>query len=333
MLGCLLEKQRTTPDQYPLSLNALRLACNQSTNRDPVVEYDESTIRDALHRLERRGSCAWPAAPAAARRSTATCSPKRCRWARASRRSDCVLMLRGAQTPGELKQRSERMHAFAELDAVHETLERLIERELVVRLDRRPGQKEERYAQLLRGRRAEAAARERAEPAAGRCRRAGRRTAAGREAARRPRVAAQLDGCANASSASSAKWPSCARRCAMLLRARRAAAREMMTHAALILASSADTATGVGIPLALAAGLVSFLSPCVLPLVPGYLSTVIGVTPADLKEGVGARRVLVPSLMFIASFSLIFILLGLSATVIGSSLNEHKDCSRRSAAS
>jgi cytochrome c-type biogenesis protein len=85
-----------------------------------------------------------------------------------------------------------------------------------------------------------------------------------------------------------------------------------------------DTATGVGIPLAIAAGLVSFLSPCVLPLVPGYLSTVIGVTPADLKGGVGARRVLVPSLLFIASFSAIFILLGMSATVIGSSLNAHK---------
>jgi cytochrome c-type biogenesis protein len=97
-----------------------------------------------------------------------------------------------------------------------------------------------------------------------------------------------------------------------------------MSHPALILASSADTATGVGIPLALAAGFVSFLSPCVLPLVPGYLSTVIGVTPADLKEGVGMRRVLVPSLLFIASFSLIFILLGLSATVIGSTLNDHK---------
>ncbi|HST34056.1 MAG TPA: cytochrome c biogenesis protein CcdA [Solirubrobacteraceae bacterium] len=92
----------------------------------------------------------------------------------------------------------------------------------------------------------------------------------------------------------------------------------------MILASSADTATGVGIPLALAAGFVSFLSPCVLPLVPGYLSTVIGVTPNDLKAGVGVRRVLVPSLLFIASFSLIFILLGLSATVIGSTLNEHK---------
>ena len=91
-----------------------------------------------------------------------------------------------------------------------------------------------------------------------------------------------------------------------------------------MLAAASDTATGVGIPIALAAGLVSFLSPCVLPLVPGYLSTVIGVTPADLSDGVGARRVLVPSLLFIASFSAIFILLGLSATVIGSALNAHK---------
>ena len=97
-----------------------------------------------------------------------------------------------------------------------------------------------------------------------------------------------------------------------------------MSQLVPILASSADTATGVGIPVALAAGLVSFLSPCVLPLVPGYLSTVIGVTPADLRGGVGTRRVLVPSLLFIASFSAIFILLGLSATVIGSTLNTHK---------
>ena len=97
-----------------------------------------------------------------------------------------------------------------------------------------------------------------------------------------------------------------------------------MNHLAPLLASSSDTATGVGIPLALAAGLVSFLSPCVLPLVPGYLSTVIGVTPADLRGRLGVRRVLVPSLLFIASFSAIFILLGLSATAIGSTLNAHK---------
>lgn len=97
-----------------------------------------------------------------------------------------------------------------------------------------------------------------------------------------------------------------------------------MTHLLPTLLASSETATGVGIPIALAAGLVSFLSPCVLPLVPGYLSTVIGVTPADLKGGVGARRVLVPSLLFIASFSTIFILLGMSATVIGSTLVDHK---------
>ncbi|HEY7960330.1 MAG TPA: cytochrome c biogenesis protein CcdA [Solirubrobacteraceae bacterium] len=94
-------------------------------------------------------------------------------------------------------------------------------------------------------------------------------------------------------------------------------------HVMLAAASTSDTATGVGIPLAIAAGLVSFLSPCVLPLVPGYLSTVIGVAPADL-QGAGVRRVLGPSLLFIASFSLIFILLGLAATQIGSSLNAHR---------
>ena len=98
-----------------------------------------------------------------------------------------------------------------------------------------------------------------------------------------------------------------------------------MMHSVLILAanSSSDTATGVGIPIAIAAGLVSFLSPCVLPLVPGYLSTVIGVSPAEI-QGAGTRRVLVPSLLFIASFSLIFILLGLGATAIGSTLNTHR---------
>src|SRR3989440_12087223 len=97
-----------------------------------------------------------------------------------------------------------------------------------------------------------------------------------------------------------------------------------MPQAASILASSSDTATGVGIPLALAAGLVSFLSPCVLPLVPGYLSTVIGVTPADLRGRLGVRRVPVPSLLFIAGFSAIFIQLGRSATTIGSTMNAHK---------
>jgi cytochrome c-type biogenesis protein len=91
----------------------------------------------------------------------------------------------------------------------------------------------------------------------------------------------------------------------------------------ILAASSASTAGGVGIPVAIAAGLLSFLSPCVLPLVPGYLSTVIGVSPTELA-GSGPRRVLVPSLLFIASFSLIFILLGLGATAIGSTLKAHQ---------
>ena len=101
-----------------------------------------------------------------------------------------------------------------------------------------------------------------------------------------------------------------------------------MSHVYLIFAASnSDTASGVGIPVAIAAGLVSFLSPCVLPLVPGYLSTVIGVAPADIQHA-GTRRVLVPSLLFVASFSLIFILLGLTATQVGSLLNQHIDALR-----
>ncbi|MGH2832964.1 MAG: YceH family protein [Solirubrobacteraceae bacterium] len=149
VLGCLLEKQCTTPDLYPLSLNSLRLACNQSTNRDPVVEFDDSVIRDALHRLERRGyarlaSGAGSRAPKF-RHLLADALP----MSSDEQAVMCVLMLRGSQTPGELKQRTERLHPFADLPAIHETLGKLIERELVVRLQRRPGQKEERYEQLL----------------------------------------------------------------------------------------------------------------------------------------------------------------------------------------
>lgn len=155
VLGCLLEKQRTTPDVYPLSLNSLRLACNQSTNRDPVVDYDEATIRDALHRLERKGLTRLASGNRAAkyRHLLAEALPMNS----AEQAIVCVLMLRGPQTPGELKQRGERMHAFSDLAAVHATLDELIERELVARLERRPGHKEERYAQLLQAQDDEAA--------------------------------------------------------------------------------------------------------------------------------------------------------------------------------
>jgi uncharacterized protein YceH (UPF0502 family) len=149
VLGCLLEKQRTTPDAYPLSLNALRLACNQSTNRDPVVDYDEGTVREALHRLERRGFIRLASGAGSRAAKYRHLLAETLPLDAGEQAAMTVLMLRGAQTPGELKQRTERMHAFADLTSVHETLARLIERELVRRVLRRPGQKEERYEQLL----------------------------------------------------------------------------------------------------------------------------------------------------------------------------------------
>jgi uncharacterized protein YceH (UPF0502 family) len=158
VLGCLLEKQRVTPDVYPLSLNSLRAACNQSTNRDPVVQYDEATIREAIHRLERRGFARLASGAGSRAAKYRHLLAEALPMDSAEQAVMCVLMLRGPQTPGELKQRTERMHAFADLGAVHETLARLIERRLVERLERRPGQKEERYAQLLEDGSGEAAA-------------------------------------------------------------------------------------------------------------------------------------------------------------------------------
>jgi uncharacterized protein len=160
ILGCLIEKQRTTPDVYPLSLNALRLACNQATNRDPVVSYDEETIRVALAGLSRRG---W-ARLASGRGSRVVKYRHLLDEALGLSHAQCsllgVLMLRGPQTPGELKLRTERLHPFASLQEVDDVLDGLIERELVARLPRRPGQKEVRYRQLLGGNGEEAPAAE-----------------------------------------------------------------------------------------------------------------------------------------------------------------------------
>ena len=151
MLGALIEKQRTTPDQYPLSLNALRLACNQSTNRDPVVEFDEATNRQALERLARRR---WVRlASGAGSRAT----KYRHLFDEAVGLDDSeisvltVLMLRGPQTPGELRARTERLHRFDGNDELRETIERLATRDLVAGVGRQPGQKEGRYAHLLAG--------------------------------------------------------------------------------------------------------------------------------------------------------------------------------------
>ena len=149
VLGCLLEKQRTTPEAYPLSLNALRLACNQSTNRDPVVDYDEPTIRDALHRLSRRRWTRLASGPGSRAPKYRHLLDEALGLPEDEVAVLCVLMLRGPQTPGELKQRTERLRPISDLGAVQATLERLIDRELALRLERRPGQKEERYTHLL----------------------------------------------------------------------------------------------------------------------------------------------------------------------------------------
>jgi len=151
VLGCLIEKQRTTPDAYPLSLNSLRLACNQATNRDPVVEYDEPTIRHALDGLSRRGWTRLASGPGSRAVKFRHLLDEAVGVDGAEISVLAVLMLRGPQTPGELKGRTERLHRFSGLEEVDEVLTRLSERELVTRLPRRPGQKEERYAQLLGG--------------------------------------------------------------------------------------------------------------------------------------------------------------------------------------
>jgi hypothetical protein len=151
ILGCLVEKQRTTPDVYPLTLNALRLACNQSTNRDPVVSYDDETIRTALARLSRKGWARLASGPGSRVVKYRHLLDEALGVSHGELALVAVLMLRGAQTPGELKQRTERMHPFASLREVDDVVESLVERGLVVRLARRPGQKEVRYALVLEG--------------------------------------------------------------------------------------------------------------------------------------------------------------------------------------
>jgi uncharacterized protein YceH (UPF0502 family) len=149
VLGCLIEKQRTTPDQYPLSLNGLRLACNQATNREPVVDYDEATIRAALADLSRRGWARLASGPGS------RAVKYRHLFDEALSLSDgeisllAVLMLRGPQTVAELKQRAERLHGFDSTAEVTETLESLAERELAQLLPRRPGEREARWTHLL----------------------------------------------------------------------------------------------------------------------------------------------------------------------------------------
>lgn len=151
VLGCLIEKQRTTPDAYPLSLNSLRLACNQSTNRDPVVEYDEPTIRRALDSLSRRGWTRLASGPGSRAVKYRHLFDEAVGLDDSEISLLAVLMLRGPQTLGELKQRTDRLHRFESTGDVEAVLSALAGRELVERWPRRPGQKEDRYVQLLGG--------------------------------------------------------------------------------------------------------------------------------------------------------------------------------------
>ena len=149
MLGCLIEKQRTTPDAYPLSLNALRLACNQTTNRDPVVSYDEEMIRGALHRLGRRRYTRLTSGHSSRAAKYRHLLDEALEIGPAEQAVLAVLLLRGDQTPGELKQRTERMQGFAGLDELQDVLTGMIDRGLVAQLARRPGQKEDRFRHRL----------------------------------------------------------------------------------------------------------------------------------------------------------------------------------------
>jgi uncharacterized protein len=153
VLGALIEKDIATPDYYPLSLNALVNACNQKNNREPVTNFDENTVRHALDGLHSQNL----AGPAAGSDSRVTKYEHRLQeifnFTRGEVAILCVLLLRGPQTPGELRGRTERMHSFEGLDEVQSTLQRLIQRDppVVKVLPRRPGTKESRYAHLLSG--------------------------------------------------------------------------------------------------------------------------------------------------------------------------------------
>jgi len=151
VLGCLIEKRFTTPDQYPLTLNALRLACNQSTNRDPVVEYDEATVRDAAQRLARYGLTRLASGHSSRAVKYRHLAQETLGLEQQELALLAVLLLRGEQTPGELKLRTERMAPFDSLERVDAALAALCERGYAERIDRRPGQKEDRFRQLLGG--------------------------------------------------------------------------------------------------------------------------------------------------------------------------------------
>jgi uncharacterized protein YceH (UPF0502 family) len=149
VLGCLIEKRWTTPDQYPLSLNALRLACNQSTNRDPVTDYDEGMVREAASRLSRYGLTRLASGHGSRAVKYRHLAEEALSLGREELAVLAVLLLRGPQTPGELKARSDRMANLGSLADVERVLGTLTERGYAGRASRRPGQKEDRFEHLL----------------------------------------------------------------------------------------------------------------------------------------------------------------------------------------
>ena len=153
VIGCLIEKELTTPEYYPLTLNALVAACNQKTNRDPVVAYDEQTVQKALDDLRERNLAYVFYGSTSRVPKYKHILDKVYELERSEVSIICVLLLRGAQTIGELRGRTDRLYDFSGLGEVQETLDNLMRRDepLVVKLERQPGQKEVRYAHLLSG--------------------------------------------------------------------------------------------------------------------------------------------------------------------------------------
>ena len=149
VLGALIEKEITTPDYYPLSLNALMAACNQSSNRSPIVHFDEDAVGTAADSLREKGLVHLVDRGESRVLKYRHVLYEAMNLGRQSIAVMCVLMLRGPQTLGELKQRTERLHRFASLDELPQTLAALAERELAALQPRRPGQRDDRYVQLL----------------------------------------------------------------------------------------------------------------------------------------------------------------------------------------
>jgi uncharacterized protein YceH (UPF0502 family) len=151
VLGCLIEKQRTTPEQYPLTLNALRIACNQASNRDPVMDLDESQVRAGAQSLGTHGYARLATGPGSRTAKYRQLFGEVLDLLPSEVSVLAVLMLRGPQTVSELKTRTERLHHFGSSEDVAATLARLEAKELVRLLGKRPGQREERWGHLLEG--------------------------------------------------------------------------------------------------------------------------------------------------------------------------------------